>query len=97
LPKEERFNIIDQANRSSSSVPDNISEGYNAYYYKDKVHRFYDARKEAAETQNHILKMERKGYITEVISKKITDRYQLLIRGINAYINYINKKFSNRK
>ena len=27
LPKEERFNIIDQMNRSSCSIPSNIAEG----------------------------------------------------------------------
>lgn len=69
LPKEERFQLIDQARRSSSSVPDNIAEGYASYHYKDKINRFYDARKESAETQNHILKMERKGYIKNGISQ----------------------------
>jgi four helix bundle protein len=92
LPREEKFQIIDQATRSSSSVPDNISEGYNAYYYKDKIHRFYDARKEAGETQNHIFKMEQKGYIDKLVSQKLFDDYQGLIRGINGYINYIKRK-----
>jgi four helix bundle protein len=27
LPKEERFNLIDQMNRSSCSIPSNIAEG----------------------------------------------------------------------
>jgi four helix bundle protein len=95
LPREERFQLNDQMRRSSSSVPDNISEGYTAYYYKDKIHRFYDARKEAGETQNHILKMERKGYIGSEVSQRLFQEYQLLIRGLNGYINYLRAKYNN--
>lgn len=96
LPREERFQLNDQARRSSSSVPDNIAEGYTAYYYKDKIHRFYDARKEAGETQNHILKMEKKGYIGRELSQRLFQEYQLLIRGLNGYINYIRTKYNHK-
>lgn len=92
LPREERFQLIDQAMRSSSSVSDNISEGYNAYYYKDKIHRFYDARKESGETQNHIFKMEKKEYIDVKTSQRISDEYQRLIKGINGYVNYLKRR-----
>lgn len=92
LPIDERFQLINQAIRSSSSVPDNIAEGYGSYHYKDKINRFYDARKESNETQNHILKMERKGYIGKEISGKLFEDYQGLIRGINGYINYLRRK-----
>lgn len=92
LPREEKFQLIDQAGRSSSSVPDNIAEGYGSYHYKDKINRLYDARKEAAETQNHILKMEMKDYIDKKTSEELFDDYQQLIRGINGYISYIKRK-----
>ena len=85
-------NLIYQSTRSSSSVPDNIAEGYGSYHYKDKINRFYDARKETSETQNHILKMERKGYISKEASDKLFEDYQVLIRGINGYITYLKKK-----
>ena len=97
LPREERFQLIDQAMRSSSSVPDNIAEGYNAYYYKDKIHRFYDARKESGETQNHIFKMEKKGYIDTGTSLKMCEDYQKLIKGINGYINYLRRKRGDKR
>ena len=97
LPREEKFQLIDQAKRSSSSVPDNIAEGYASYHYKDKINRFYDARKESAETQNHILKMERKEYTNDDVSKKFFDDYQNLIRGINGYINYLKKKRGDKR
>jgi four helix bundle protein len=54
LPREEQFRKRDQIERSSSAVPDNIAEGYAAYYYNDKIKSMFIARKEAAETQNHI-------------------------------------------
>jgi four helix bundle protein len=92
LPSQEKFQLIDQAMRASSSVPDNIAEGYNSYHYKDKINRFYDSRKEAAETQNHVYKMEQKGYIGQSISERIFEDYQKLIKGINGYINYLKIK-----
>lgn len=92
LPREEKFQLIDQAARSSSSVPDNIAEGYNGYYFKDKINRFYDARKEAGETQNHVYKMEKKGYIDPKLSQILFEDYQKLIKGINGYITYLRHK-----
>lgn len=92
LPSEEKFQLISQARRSSSSVPDNIAEGYTAYHFKDKINRFYDARKESGETQNHILKMARKSYIKQDVAENLFQQYQTLIKGVNGYINYLKNK-----
>ena len=92
LPREEKFKIKDQIERSSSSVCDNISEGYTSYYYKDKIKGFYTARKEAGETQNHLLQLEGKGYLHSKSSKAWIEEYEEVIRGINGYVNYIRNK-----
>jgi four helix bundle protein len=97
LPSNERLQLIDQATRSSSSVPDNIAEGYASYHFKDKINRFYDARKESGETQNHILKMERKGYIGKDVSENLFYEYQGVILGINGFVNYIKRKRGDRR
>ncbi|MBI5415328.1 MAG: four helix bundle protein [Candidatus Omnitrophica bacterium] len=92
LPQWEQFRKRDQIERSSSSVPDNIAEGYTAYYYNDKTKSMFVARKEAGETQNHIAALLAKNYLN---SDKATDwinRYERVIAGINSFINYIRDK-----
>lgn len=92
LPIEEKFRIRDQIERSSSSVCDNIAEGYTAYYYQDKIKGFLTARKEAGETQNHIRKLFAKSYLNQEISDTWVISYEEIIRGINGYVNYIRNK-----
>ena len=92
LPRDERFRLRDQAERSSSSTVDAIAEGYTTYYYNDKIKSFYLSRREASETQNHLRKMEGKKYISTEKSNELISRYEGLIKGINGYINYIKRK-----
>ena len=92
LPRDERFRLRDQIERASSSVADNISEGYTTYYYMDKIKGMNVARKEAGETQNHILKMRGKGYIITAKAEEWIDRYERLIIGINNFKNFIIEK-----
>jgi len=92
LPRDERFKLRDQIERSSSSVCDNIAEGYTTYYYNDKIKGFNVARREAGETQNHIRKLSGKGYLDSEQSQRWVERYEEIIRGINGYIRYIREK-----
>ncbi|TKJ36349.1 MAG: hypothetical protein CEE38_11050 [Planctomycetes bacterium B3_Pla] len=92
LPRDERFKLRDQIERSSSSVCDNIAEGYTTYYYNDKIKGFNIARKEAGETQNHVRKLSGKNYLDAEQSQKWVERYEEVIRGINGYIRYIREK-----
>uniref|UniRef100_A0A7V1EIU9 Four helix bundle protein n=1 Tax=candidate division WOR-3 bacterium TaxID=2052148 RepID=A0A7V1EIU9_UNCW3 len=92
LPKDEKFKIRDQIERSSSSVCNNIAEGYSSYYYDEKIKGFNVARKEAGETQNHIRKIIDKCYLDEEIGKNWIKEYEEVIRGINGFIKYIRKK-----
>ncbi|MFQ6035671.1 MAG: four helix bundle protein [Sedimentisphaerales bacterium] len=92
LPREEKFKLRDQIERCSSSVCDNIAEGYTAYYYNDKIKGFNTARKEAGETQNQIRKLSGKRYLAYGQSQKWVEEYEEVIRGINGYTRYIRKK-----
>ena len=92
LPREERFRKRDQIERSSSSVPDNIAEGYTAYYYKEKIKGMLIARREAGETQNHIEALVGKNYLLRNKADNWINRYERVIAGINSYVNFINDK-----
>ena len=95
LPREEKFRKRDQIERSSSSVPDNIAEGYASYYYNEKIKGVLVARKEAAETQNHIEALAGKKYISRDKADRWFNRYEKVIAGINSYVNYIRDKRDN--
>lgn len=94
LPIEEKFRKRDQIERSSSSVPDNIAEGYTAYYYNDKIKGMLTARKEAGETQNHIEVIIGKKYLTRTKGDNWINRYEKVIAGINSFVNHIRDKRS---
>ena len=79
LPREERFRLRDQIERSSSSICDNIAEGYTTYYYNDKIKGFNIARKEAGETQNHIRKLSGKGYLDSEHSQRWVEQYEEVV------------------
>jgi len=97
LPRDERFRLRDQIERCSSSVCDNISEGYTTYYYNEKIKGFNIARREAGETQNHIRKLSGKGYLNPEQSQEWVEQYEEVIRGINGYIRYIREKKGSQR
>jgi len=92
LLSDERFRLRSQLERSSSSVADNIAEGYSSYYYNDKIKGMYTARKEAGETQNHLCSVSSKKYDEGQDTERLIGAYEQLIRGINAYVKYLCSK-----
>lgn len=75
----------DQLRRSSSAPPDNIAECVGSYYYNDKIKALSVARKEAAESQNHLLALKDQLLVDPVNADRLVERYENLIKGVNAY------------
>ncbi|MFH1826734.1 MAG: four helix bundle protein [bacterium] len=97
LPLEEKYRLRDQIERSSSSVVDNIAEGYSSYYYKEKIKGMLIARKELGETQNHLFSLKAKQYIPNSQFIQLINKYEKLLKGINGYVNYIRNKAGYRR
>ena len=96
LPREEKYRLVDQAERSSSSVVDAIAEGHSTYYFNDKIKSLYLARREAGETQSHLRKMEGMEYLDQENATVLVNEYEGLMRGINAFINDIKRQRDER-
>lgn len=92
FPLEEKFRSIDNLKRSSSSVPNNIAEAYGRYSYKSKINHLRIARGEAEETKSGIERAYLKGFISKEIVEFTSKKYTELLKGINAYIKFLNNK-----
>jgi len=97
LPVEEKFRLRDQIERSSSSICDNIAEGYTAYYYNEKIKGFQTARKEVGETQNQIRNLSGKNYLDSKRAQRWVEEYEEVLRGINGYTRYIREKKGSKR
>ncbi len=92
LPPEERYNMADQIKRSSTSVTNNIAEGYGRFHFADKLRFLFIARGSLDETLNIFITAHVVGYCEK---DKVDDARQLvhsIHRGMNGYVNYIRKQ-----
>jgi four helix bundle protein len=65
LPKDERYGIVDQLRRASSSITANIAEGFGRYHFKDKIRFYYQARGSVNEVENFLLLAKDLGYVVK--------------------------------
>jgi four helix bundle protein len=92
FPLGEKYRSLDQLNRSSSAVSNNIVEGYGRYSFQDKINKFYIARAEAEETRKGLERSYKKSFILEKQAELCEEKYTQLIKQINAYINFLKRQ-----
>ena len=89
-PKEEKFGLIDQTNRSSTAIPALIAESHGRYFYKDKIRVLYESRGEIDETRSHLSLAVSLEYIKTVDFQKLDLEYEHLSRSVSSYIRSLN-------
>lgn len=77
FPTDERFRLVDQVCRSSSSIPANIVEGNSRGHKKEYMQFLYTAKGSLEETKYHLLLAKDLGYIS-------LEDYNLLINQCNV-------------
>ena len=75
-PSEEKFKLIDQVIRRSTSMNALLSEGHGRFTFPDQLHFSIQARGSLSETVNHLIDAFDEKYISEEILK-ITTKQKL--------------------
>ena len=92
FPKDEKFALIDQLNRSTSSIPDNIAEGSGATTVKDFSNYLQTSIKSTYESVSQLYRACGRGYITEEQRQYFYAKARVLVRKIVAFKQSINRR-----
>jgi four helix bundle protein len=94
FPDNEKYGIINQLRRASSSVGANIAEGFGRFHYKDKIKFYYNARGSVCEVQNFLFLSQDLKYLTKKEARKIFLEYEQSNKMINSFVKAIYQKMS---
>jgi four helix bundle protein len=83
-PKEERFELTSQVNRSSNSSPAQLAEKHSDRHVRNKIEGVNRARGEALETVHHLFVSTMKRYTTGEQFAALRDRYHECVRMLNG-------------
>jgi len=83
-PRDERFELTSQANRSSNSSPAQLAEKHGDRHVRNKIEGVNRARGEAAETVHHLFIARLKTYVTDEVFATFRERYHECIRMLNG-------------
>ncbi|PIY71570.1 four helix bundle protein [Candidatus Roizmanbacteria bacterium CG_4_10_14_0_8_um_filter_33_9] len=92
FPDKEKFGIISQIRRSSSSVGANIVEGHSRKSTKEFIQFLFQARGSLAETVYFIILATDLGYLKKDKSDYLQQHYELLGKQLNALITSLKNK-----
>ena len=91
-PKEERYGMVGQMRRASTSIPLNIAEGYGKRASQQEFRRFLLMAIGSANEMSVLLEYSRDlGYITEEEHEKASKEYDEIGRMLNAFIQTIEE------
>ncbi|HSW47793.1 MAG TPA: four helix bundle protein [Candidatus Saccharimonadales bacterium] len=88
-PTDEKFGIISQIRRSSSSIIANIIEGNARGYRKEFINFLLIANGSLEETKYFLLLSKDLGYITEIEYLKCHDQTETVGKQLNGLIKYL--------
>jgi len=94
FPADEKYALISQLNRSSSSVADNIAEGFGSATVKDYSNFLQISVKSIYETISQLYRAQVRGYITQRQKDQLYDSAKVLVSKIIAFKKAVNKKGS---
>lgn len=91
FPNEERYGLVSQIRRASSSVGANIAEGFDRYHFNDKIRFYHIARGSLSEVMNFILLSKDLSYIDDVTARGLLEKTIQIRKLLNGMIRSIRK------
>jgi four helix bundle protein len=91
-PTEERYGLISQTNRAAVSIPSNLAEGFGRNSKKDTLHFLYISSGSAYELETLLSIAFEINIINEESFKRTNEILERVLKVINGYINYLEKK-----
>ena len=89
FPNEERFSLVDQIRRSSSSISANIAEGFGRQSRKEKVQFYSIAYGSLLETRSHLHLAIKLRYLDDANIQNLLDNIKICQKQLNSLIRAI--------
>lgn len=89
FPGEEKFSLVDQIKRSSSSIPTNIVEGNERKTKSEFIQFLYISKGSCAETKYHLLLSRDLGYISDLEYQELSDKTIEISKMLSSFINFV--------
>lgn len=90
LPKEEKFGLISQIQRSAVSIPSNIAEGCGRISPKDFQHFLAIAMGSSFEIETQVVLASRFGYISDTLQDEFVTAVGPVQRMLNGLYDSLN-------
>ena len=92
FPSEEKYRLTDQMIRAARSVTANIAEGYGRYHYQENIQYCRQSRGSLFELIDHLTVASDDRYISSEVLEATKERISALVRKLNGYIHYLEKR-----
>jgi four helix bundle protein len=92
FPDSEKFGIIDQLKRASSSVSANIAEGFGRNTAKDKLQFYSVAYGSTLETKNFVYLANKIGYLDDTTKSSLIEDIVCTQRLLGGFIKSTRKR-----
>ena len=92
LPNCEKYGIISQIQRASTSIPANIVEGFGRKGNKEFLQFLYQAKGSLTETEYFLILIKDLHFINQTECEHMIDSYEELAKMLNSFINQLKLK-----
>jgi len=92
FPREERYGLIDQVRRASSSVPSNIAEGAARQTRKEFINYLHMAQGSLSELDTHLELARRLGYLVQDSWAALDEQVERIDKMLSGLIRHQRRK-----